>query len=240
MNPLLAYKCPLAIRLLELLHTQPEIWVPYKELSLPERIPNICTMNSEELREMLNGLPIRLHPADFTVLEASRKLTQETTAECFEVLAQLLRLVVPAVDVRPAEIPWAFTIAQTRSVLTNEENARGFGTGHLIPLFDMLNHASAGTCSVAPASPSHLAARAAAAAQAAPEAQLSVAAGPDGAALLLRGGWPLGRLDDCVILRAPGGGLRAGEEARLQYQDPMPDSPAERVKFAVTYGFYPE
>ncbi len=45
--------------------------------------------------------------------------------------------------------------------------------------------------------------------------------------LLMRGGRPLGRLDDCFIATAPKGGLRAGEEARYQYHDPPPLSREE-------------
>jgi hypothetical protein len=235
-----ARKCPLTIRLLELLHTQPEIWMPFKELSLPDRIQNVATMNSDELRNMLTQLSINLNPAEFTQWESNCKATQEAFARCFEVLSQLLPLVLPTVEVDPAEITWAFTVVQTRSMLTDEEVARGSGTGQLVPLFDMLNHSPAApTCNYAP--PSSLIGqgiRAMLAVQADP-VQLSVDFGPDGAALLARGGRPLGRLDDCLIVTASSGGLRAGEEARLRYHDPPELSQEGRMMFALTYGFDP-
>jgi hypothetical protein len=228
------------IRLLELLHTQPDVWAPYKELCLPDRVLNIITMNSEELRDMLTHLPIALTPTDLTMWEEGRKDTQEVFAECLEVLTQLLPLALPAVDsIDLGEITWAFTVVQTRAVLTDEESTRGFGTGHLVPLFDMLNHAPANTCTFVPLP--HLAVRGLRASRAvqADPTRLSVASGPDGAELLMRDGRPLGRLDDCLIVRAPKGGLRAGEEVRFKYHDTAALGPKEKIAFALTYGFYP-
>jgi len=225
------------IMLLELLHTQPEIWVPYKELSLPARILTVATMNSDELRVLLTQLPISLSPADFDVWGGSRKTTQELFATCIDVVAQLLPLVIPTVDdVDPAEITWALTVVQTRSIMIGEDIARG---PSLVPLFDMLNHAPARACDFVPES--HQIGRdlrAELAIQVDP-AQLRVVTGPDGGALLMRGGRPLGRLDDCLILMAPKAGLRAGEEARFEYQDTESYSQKKRTMFALTYGFYP-
>jgi hypothetical protein len=198
------------------------------------RIQTGTTLTSEELRHLLTQLPITLSPADFELWEIRRRSSQEVFAECCEILSQLLPLVLPpGVDVDPAEITWAFTVVETRSGVTKEDHNRGFGTGQLIPLVDMLNHASANTCSFAPRG-----ARAARAVQADP-ARLSVAVGPDGTELLMCDGRPLGRLDDCRIVTAPSGGLRAGEEVRFEYHEPASLSPDERIMFAMTYGFYP-
>jgi hypothetical protein len=236
---IIARKCPLAIRLLELLHTQPEIWMPYKELCLPDRVPTAITMTSDELRDLLSQVPISA--ADLAREEHGQRYTREVFAECFEVLTQLLPLVLPTVDdVDPAEITWAFTIVQTRSRLTDEDNLRGFGPGHLVPLFDMMNHAVGDTCSFVLRPQIALPGMRAHRAVEADPARLSVVAGPDGAELLMRGGRPLGRLDDCLIVTAPMGGLRAGEEARFEYHDTRKLGPEERLQFLSTYGFYPE
>ena len=208
--------------------------MPFKELSLPARIQNVVTMNRDELRDMITQLPITLSTEDTAQWEDNCIATEKNFANCFEVISQLLPLVLPTADVvDPAEITWAFTVVQTRALLTDEENLRGFGTGHLVPLFDMVNHAPAPTCDYAlPPAVIGQGARAILAIQADPD-QLSVEIGPDGAALLMRGGRPLGRLDDCLIVTASSGGLRAG------YHDPPVLTPQGRMMFALTYGFDP-
>ncbi len=104
-----------------------------------------------------------------------------------QVVSQLLPLVLPTVDnIDPAEITWALTVAQTRSHIFA-----------LVPLIDMLNHHDAPTrvCNAVPP-PQYLGHgylfRAMRALHADPS-QLRVETGPDGAALLMRGGRPLYR-----------------------------------------------
>jgi hypothetical protein len=230
----MASKCPLTIRLLELLHTQPAIWIPYKELCPPERIQTGNTLTSNELRQFLKKLPITLSLSDFMLWELMRSSSQDVFADCIKVISQLLSLVLPTgVDIDPTEITWAFNVVETRSVLTEEAHNRGSNTNQIVPLFDMLNHASGNTCSFAPRD-----ARRKCALQADP-ARLSVVIGPDGAELLMRDGRPLGRLDDCIVVRASSSGLRAGEEARFEYHDTASLRPMERIMFSLTYGFYP-
>ncbi len=214
--------------------------MPFKEFSLPVRIQNVVTMNRDEMRDMITKLPIMMSPADSTQWEANCIATQKHYADCFEVISQLLPLVLPTADaVDPAEITWAFTVVQTRSLLTDEETISGFGTGHLIPLFDMLNHAPVSTCDYAPP-PAIIgqSTRTILAIQADPD-QLSVETGPDGAALLMRSGRSLGRLDDCFIVTTSRGGLRAGKEARFCYHNPLVLTSEGRMMFALTYGFDP-
>ena len=163
--------------------------------------------------------------------------------QIFKVISQLLPLILPtAKDIDPAEIIWAYTIVQTRAMLTDEENERGFGTGHLVPVVDLLRYARkdrAPACDFAP-SPNIIgqSLRALIAVKA-NQPQLNVMTGSDGVSLLMRHGRPIGRLDDCVILTAPRSGLRVGEEARFQYHDPLPVTLQERMMFAMIYGFDP-
>ena len=213
--------------------------MPYKDLCLPIRILTSTTMTLDELRDLLERPPISATPAELKFWEDNLALTMEYYAQCVQVLGQLLSLVLPTTRVDPAELVWAYSVTATRSIMTAEDELRGGGPGHLIPLFDMMNHGARPVCDLA--QPPFLArpgARAALAVQAAP-AQLRVAAEPGRPALLLRGGRPLGRLDDCGIIQAPPGGLRAGDEARFEYPPtPFPDRVAQII-FVLTYGFCP-
>ena len=146
-------------------------------------------------------------------------------------MPKLASLVLPGVEISPAELTWAFTVAQSRAVNCN-------GRAELIPLFEMFNHAPCDVCdfsvvtvAMAPAI------RASMAIEAAPT-QLRVAwAGQD--LELLRGDTPLGKLDDCCIILAPPRGLRAGEEACFSYHDTSELSLDKKVGFLLQYGFYP-
>ena len=83
----IARKWPLAIRLVELLHKQPDIWGPYKELFLPERIQTEFTMTSEELRQRLELAPF---PVDVDVYE--QRTTNFRRVFATRLLLQLRRL----------------------------------------------------------------------------------------------------------------------------------------------------
>ena len=225
-----ARKWPIAIRLVEVLHKQPAVWAPYKELFLPERIQTEFTMTSEEFRNRLKLVPSALDVDDY----AQRFLRTKFLFDGgFKAMSKLASLVLPGVEISPAELTWAFTVAQSRAVNRN-------GSAELIPLFDMFNHApgrddvcdfSVVTVAMAPAI------RASMAMDAAPT-QLRVAwAGQD--LELLRGDTPLGKLDDCCIILAPPRGLRAGEEACFSYHDTSELSLDKKVGFLLQYGFYP-
>ena len=228
---------PLTVRLLELLYRKPEIWVPYKEMCLPDRILTSITMSVEELRDLLGRPPISASPLELKLWEngfdAERK---KFFAPCIQLLGQLTSLVLPSVNFSPAELTWAYSVTTTRAALTVDDELLA---GQLIPLVDMMNHASHPLCDIAPP-PSWLppGMRAELAVQADP-AQLRVVAVPGKPTLLMRGERLLGRLDDCAIIRAPKGGLRPGDEALIEYHPtPFPDR-ATQIAFALTYGFCP-
>jgi hypothetical protein len=146
---IIARKMPLTIRIVELLHTQPEIWMPYKEMCLPNRILSFLTMTSDELRDFLERPPISANPSEIKFLEGGVNHDKKVYAQCVQVMGQLLSLVLPNIDVDSEEITWAYTVMMSRSIQTPEEVLRGGGPGQLIPLFDMMNHAARPACDLA-------------------------------------------------------------------------------------------
>ena len=193
----------------------------------------MITMTAEELREFLQRLPLSLSPEEFADWEGCRLKNHAAFNQCRPVLAFILQLVLPGVEIDPADIPWAYTVTQTRAVMSD-------GGGRIVPLFDMLNHANPPVCtSMCPPHPIPQDALAMLAVQADP-AQLRVAsAGPGEPAVLTRRGRRLGRLEDCAVVLAPPGGARAGAELRLQYHDTSVRDRRADIQFAVSYGFYP-
>ncbi len=194
----------------------------------------MVTMTAEELREFLKRMPISVTPEEFADWERCRVKNHEAFNAFLPILTILLQLVLPGVAIEPARITWAYTVCQTRAV-TSEG-----GSGKIVPLFDMLNHAAAPVCLLAhsPHSlPPDLLAQLAVDAH---PAQLRLAAAAPGApAALTRRGRPLCRIDDCDILIAPAGGAGAGAELRLQYHDTTARDRKADLQFAVSYGFYP-
>ncbi len=228
----IARKWPLAIRLVELLHTQPDVWAPYKELFLPERIQTEFTMTPEEVRHRLKLAPFRV---DFGVYEKRWEFTRAVFSEGLQAVHRLARLTLPGTETTPEELTWAFSVVQSRAV-----NRRGLA--ELIPLFDMLNHAPGPACDFSAVTTQLAAPIRAAMATDADPARLQVRCTGDGQAPthLFRGGRLLGHLDDCVVLLAPARGLRAGEEACFRYHEAAGLSEDERLGFLMQYGFYPE
>jgi hypothetical protein len=224
----IARKWPLAIRLLELLHKQPHIWVPYKALFLPERVQTEFTMTLEEVRDRLKLAP---SAEDMDVFEPKLNITRAIFEGGLNAVSQLATLVLPGVAISHAELTWAFSVVQSRA-------NGGKDRAELIPVFDMLNHAPDKVCEFAEMTVAmNPEIRARMATMVAPT-QLKVAwVGPE--PVLFRGNTPLGRLDDCSILLAPAGGLRAGEEACFTYHDTSEFSMGLKQAFLMAYGFFP-
>jgi hypothetical protein len=226
MGPI-ARKWPLAIRLVELIYREPAIWVPYKELFLAERIQTEFTITLDECMERLKLFPSVVDVDDYT---AALTETQAVYRDSLKTASKLASLVLPGVATTLAELTWAFTVVQSRAVYRD-------GRCELIPLFDMLNHAP-NSCDFSEVTVALAAPVRASMAMDAARNQLRVAwAGPD--LQLLRGDVPLGRLDDCCIILAPPGGLRAGEEACTQYHDTAGIKPDMKLGFFMAYGFCP-
>ncbi len=222
----IARKWPLAIRLVELLHKEPAIWAPYKEMFLPERVQTEFTMTSDEVRNRLKLAPSKINVDDY---EEKLGQLQAQFDHGLTAMAKLASIILPDVAISPPELRWAFTIVQSRAVNRN-------GRAELIPLFDMLNHAQDNTCDFCHV-PVEMSAevRSMMATEVAPT-QLRVAwIGPD--LVLFRGDAALGRLDDCCIILAPEGGLRAGEEAFFAYHDTSEYSLSAKLGFLMQFGF---
>ena len=208
--------------------------MPYKRLCLPDRIQTMVTMTAEELRDLLKGMPISISPEEFADWEACRIRNRNAFAGCIPVLTLILRLVLPGVAIEPAEITWAYTVTQTRAVTSDG------GSGKIVPLFDMLNHAVAPVCLLAHSPHSFPPDFLAQLALDADPANLRLAAaGPGRPAALTRRGRRVAALADCDILIAPREGARAGAELRLQYHDTSARDRQADIQFAVSYGFYP-
>ena len=231
MPGIISRKFPLTIRLLELLHTQPEVWMPYRRMCLADRIQTSITMTAEELSDLLKRMPISFSPEENKLLEKCRIDTQKVFNSFLPVLTFLLDLVLPGVTIEPAEITWAFTVVQTRA------SAGGDRGGKLVPLFDMLNHADSPVCMLLSAPHELDPGALGMLALLVDPTQLSLAAHEP--AVLMRRGRRLGRIDDCAVLIAPSSGVRAGAELRLQYHDTSVRDMQADVNFAMTYGFYP-
>lgn len=231
MPGIIARKWPLAIRLVELLHTKPDIWGPYKELFLPERIQTEVTMTLEEAKQRLQLAPFQVDMDGFAAMHFH---TQAEFAKSLKVAYNLARLVLPSVDITPEKLTWAFTVVQTRADGHN-------GGAELIPLFDMFNHAATKACDFYKVSVRMCAPIRASMAMDADRGQLRAACAKDSGVpeLLYRGQQLLGHLDDCVILLAPPCGLRKGDETFIKYHDLTECSPLETLHFLMTYGFYP-
>jgi hypothetical protein len=208
--------------------------MPYKKLCLPDRIQTMVTMTAEELSDLLKRMPISVTPEELTDWEACRVRNRQAFNACLPVLTLLLGLVLPGVAIEPAEITWAYTVAQTRAVTSDG------GSGKMVPLFDMLNHAVSPVCILAhsPHSlpPDFLAQLAL---DADPAHVRLTPPAPGEPAILTRRGRRLARLDACDILIAPPDGAPAGAELRLQYHDTSVRDRQADIQFAVSYGFYP-
>jgi hypothetical protein len=228
------------IRFLELLHTQQETWRPYKELCLPNRIQSLITMTSDELRNRILTFPKdEINEGSFIAWESEREYLQESSLpKTLEVLMQLLSFILPTAEkVHTAELIWAYTVVDTRSVKSK-------GVVCLAPLFDMMNHCPHRACSCLflHGDPRRLSQTIAKLNRQAGKNDLRVVAGPGpggAGAILTRRGRALGRLDECLLLQAGTGGLPAGAEARYMYVDIARYSPQTTMEFALDYGFFP-
>ena len=228
----IAKKCPLAIRLLEQLHKDPETWLPYKELFLPECIQSEVTITPEELRDRLNRMPLSISSEKTAKVERSYNQTQIVFSKSLKVLTQLADLAVPGADITPAELTWAFNVVQTRAVNRS-------GSPELIPLFDMFNHAPDPACEFCEVTEQMYPGIRASMAVEADPSQLRVVETPGRPGLLFRRERKLCGIDDCVIVLAPTSGLRAGSEAFYEYRDMSKSSPDDKIRFLMQYGFFP-
>ena len=118
------WKCQLTIRLLEVLHTQPEVWMVYKKLCLPAQIQTTITMTAEELKDFIKRMPLSMTSEEFSRWRTCRNKDQETFNTLLPVLETIVhlvnRVVIPDAKIEPAEITWALTVAQTRATRTGE------------------------------------------------------------------------------------------------------------------------
>ena len=107
-------KALLAFRLLELLHQEPEIWQPYKQLCLPARVPNFYSITTRELSKILKENPDAWISENYAqeLVESSRREAEDQLPR----LLALLEIFAPTVSATSEDLLWAMSIVQSRAV----------------------------------------------------------------------------------------------------------------------------
>ncbi len=125
-----------ALQLLEQIHVEPDTWLTYKNICLPERIPNRFYMTEDELRSILNKKDLAYGIPTDAMDKIAEQLHQFQSryARIAPVLEWIARLVIPNVDISQEQLSWALSVASSRAIATASQSAQ------LIPCFDMINH----------------------------------------------------------------------------------------------------
>jgi hypothetical protein len=91
----------LALRLLELLRTDNEKWKPYKQLYLPERVPNFCFATPNEADQMLRSTS---SASILPRLKDELGMVQGVLAGLQPPAQYMLQLVVPGTELTTSEL----------------------------------------------------------------------------------------------------------------------------------------
>ena len=123
-----------ALQLLKQMHDIPDTWLEYKNIFLPERIPNRFYMTEDELRFILNQGDLGISKDVVDKVAEQLHQFQSRYARIGPVLEWIARLMIPSVDISQEQLSWALSVASSRAIATASKSAQ------LIPCFDMINH----------------------------------------------------------------------------------------------------
>jgi hypothetical protein len=125
-----------ALQLLEQIHLKPDTWLTYKNIFLPERIPNRFHLTEVEMRSILKQKDLAYGISKDSVDKIAEQLHQFQSrfAQIGPMLEWIARLVIPSVDISQEQLSWALSVASSRAIATSSKSAQ------LIPCFDMINH----------------------------------------------------------------------------------------------------
>ncbi len=104
----------LSIRLLEVLHSEPDKWMPYKKLCLENTNKCIFSMTADDLKALLEQTP--LNPESYAALEEQRVECHRDIKASMPALLKLADLLAPGADISSEDLIWAIAVTQMRAI----------------------------------------------------------------------------------------------------------------------------